>query len=72
LVGTRHTQQNSAVEPKASNRKVRVSAMTDADKAEQEVLAQSGSGPARSDSRSIVALGPKKIYVFKDMKVMFK
>ena len=74
---------------------------TDADKAEQEVLAQAGSGPADAavpavaappaapveialgqtveqvtgalgQPKNIVDLGPKKIYVFKDMKVTFK
>jgi hypothetical protein len=72
---------------------------TDADKAEQEVLAQAGSGPADvaaapaapaapveialgqtvdqvtaalGQPKNIVDLGPKKIYVFKDMKVTFK
>jgi len=75
---------------------------TDADKAEQEVLAQAGSGPADAAApapapaapvapveiglgqtveqvtaalgqpKNVVDLGPKKIYVFKDMKVTFK
>jgi hypothetical protein len=74
----------------------------DADKSEQEVLAQAGSGPADvaavpavaapqaapieiglgltveqvtnalGQPKNIVDLGPKKIYVFKDMKVTFK
>jgi hypothetical protein len=74
----------------------------DADKAEQEVLAQAGSGDASAPAaaaipapqaapveislgqtvdqvtaalgqpKNVVDLGPKKIYVFKDMKVTFK
>jgi hypothetical protein len=73
----------------------------DADKAEQEVLAQAGSGPppegnvaiapppappveivlgqsvdqvttALGQPKSVVDLGAKKIYVFKDMKITFK